>query len=141
MKQPIERAAVALTLASAILGIGCGANREAPLEAKRSPACNESSSEPRRTNRPTLRYAKNLEIDYDDDGLAHIRVLQPWRGADRGLHYITVPCGRTLPAADEADAIFSVPITRAITTSSTRRALPCGCEPAWRRPPPFPDPG
>ena len=117
-----------LLLAVALLCLGaCGHKQGAPENAARAA--------------DTIRFARNLHIEYFDD-YTSVRIRDPWDTLRQRQHYVLVDRTRPIPANLPADGILiRVPVEKAVIYTSVHTAIAeqlgaldrvCGvCEPQY----------
>ena len=99
-----------LLLAVALLCLGaCGHKQGAPENAARAA--------------DTIRFARNLHIEYFDD-YTSVRIRDPWDTLRQRQHYILVDRNKPLPArVPEGGIVIRIPVERAVIYTSVHTAI------------------
>ena len=114
-------------LALALLPSGCGSRQQAGFADLRAA--------------DTIRYARNLRIEYFDDFVS-VKIRDPWDTLRQRQHYVLVDRDKPLPATLPAGGtVIRVPVEKAVTYTSVHTAVAeqigaldrvCGvCEPQY----------
>jgi len=101
----------------------------------------QSAAKPDLRAADTIRYARNLHIEYFDDYVS-VRIRDPWDTLRQRQHYVLVDRTRPLPAGlPEGGIVIRVPVEKAVIYTSVHTAIAeelgaldrvCGvCEPQY----------
>ncbi len=101
----------------------------------------QSTAKPDLRAADTIRYARNLHIEYFDDYVS-VRIRDPWDTLRQRQHYVLVDRTRPLPAGlPEGGIVIRVPVEKAVIYTSVHTAIAeelgaldrvCGvCEPQY----------
>ena len=107
------------------------------------PACGGRQAAPKQESQAadTIRYARNLHIEYFDDYVS-VRIRDPWDTLRQRQHYVLVDRHKPLPARlPEGSIVIRIPVEKAVIYTSVHTAIAeelgaldrvCGiCEPQY----------